>query len=47
VGRRRHSRPAPRNFTQRRNTESRRPSSLAADQIERPLEAAKSTAFRL
>src|SRR6266850_2323539 len=41
------SRPAPRNSTQRRNTESRRPSSLATDPIERPLEATRSTACRL
>src|ERR1700674_1370260 len=41
------SRPAPRNSTQRRNTESRRPSSLATDPIARPLEATRSTACRL
>src|SRR5213592_968679 len=39
--------PAPRNSTQRRNTESRRPSSLATDPIERPFEATRSTACRL
>src|SRR6266852_2685362 len=41
------SRPAPRCSTQRRNTESRSPSSLATDPIERPLEATRSTACRL
>ena len=41
------SRPAPRSSTQRRNTESRKPSSLATDPIERPLEATRSTACRL
>src|ERR1700756_2186283 len=41
------SRPAPRSSTQRRKTESRRPSSLATDPIERPLEATRSTACRL
>src|SRR6266481_5735714 len=41
------SRPAPRCSTQRRNTESRRPSSLATDPIERPLEVTRSTACRL
>src|SRR5947208_681465 len=41
------SRPAPRSSTQRRNTDSRRPSSLATDPIERPLEATRSTACRL
>jgi hypothetical protein len=41
------SRPAPRSSTQRRNTESRRPSSLATDPIERPLEATRSTACHL
>ena len=41
------SRPAPRNSTQRRNTESRKPSSLATDPIERPLEPTRSTACRL
>src|SRR3984893_4368522 len=41
------SRPAPRSSTQRRSTESRRPSSLATDPIERPLEATRSTACRL
>src|ERR1700687_3967157 len=39
--------PAPRWFTQRRSTESRRPSSLATDPIERPLEATRSIACRL
>ena len=33
------SRPAPRCSTHRRKTESRRPSSLATEEIERPLEA--------
>jgi hypothetical protein len=33
--------------TQRRSTESRRPSSLATDVIERRLDAANSTAWRL
>src|SRR6266567_1091262 len=41
------SRAAPRCSTQRRNTESRRPSSLATDPTERPLEATRSTACRL
>src|SRR6202790_3176654 len=41
------SSPAPCCSTQRRNTESRRPSSLATDPIERPLEATRSTACRL
>src|ERR1700681_1687047 len=41
------SRPAPRCSTQRRKTESRRPSSLATEPIERPLEATRSTACRL
>ena len=38
------SRPAPRRFTQRRDTGSRRPSTLASSPIERTLEATKSTA---
>lgn len=37
------SRPAPRRSTQRRNTESRRQSSLASAPIDRPLEATRST----
>src|SRR5438105_1582951 len=41
------SRPAPRRSTQRRNTESRNPSSLATEPIDRPLEATTSTACRL
>jgi len=41
------SRPAPRNSTQRRNTESRNPSSFATAPTERPLEATRSTACRL
>jgi hypothetical protein len=39
--------PVPSLSTQRRKTESRRPSSFATDVIERPLEATKSTACRL
>src|ERR1700737_3621313 len=39
--------PDPRRSTQRRNTESRSPSSLATDPTERPLEATRSTACRL
>jgi len=38
---------APRCSTHRRSTESRRPSSLATDPIERPLDATRSTACRL
>jgi hypothetical protein len=41
------SRPAPRSSTQRRNTESRSPSSRATAPTERPLEATRSTACRL
>src|SRR5450755_3902360 len=41
------SSPAPRCSTHRRNTESRRPSSLATDPTERPLDATRSTACRL
>jgi hypothetical protein len=40
-------RPAPRSSTQRRNTESRRPSSSATDPIERPLGTTRSTACSL